>query len=276
MTKDEMIALLRECAQKLNRNPTFDDLRRVPSFRVRALYKHFGGLGEALQAAGLRPKGSGYKIPSAEMMLDWAGVARRLGSIPTANQFERHGRFNTVPLAKRFGGWRRVPAAFRRFARQQGIEGQWTDVLEMIVARELEANPAPRSRSGKKGAAPGLLQLELRPNRPVYGAALTIPGLGREPVNEAGVIFLFGALAGRLGFVVERVQTGFPDCEALREVAPGRWQRLRIEFEYASRNFARHGHRHQECDAIICWVHDWADCPDALEVIELKQVVKCL
>ncbi|HEV7521467.1 MAG TPA: hypothetical protein VGP89_10245 [Candidatus Angelobacter sp.] len=34
-----------------------------------------------------------------------------------------------------------------------------------------------------------------------------------------------GTLAKELGFMVIRLQTEFPDCEAFREVEPGRWQR---------------------------------------------------
>jgi hypothetical protein len=37
------------------------------------------------------------------------------------------------------------------------------------------------------------------------------------PTNEAGVIFLFGAMARELGFAVTLVQAEFPDCEAMRE-----------------------------------------------------------
>ena len=66
---------------------------------------------------------------------------------------------------------------------------------------------------------------------------MTPPGLAHEPVNEAGVLYLFGMVAYRLGFVVTRVQSEFPDCEALREIEPGRWQRLLIELEFESRNF---------------------------------------
>jgi len=28
----------------------------------------------------------------------------------------------------------------------------------------------------------------------------------------------------------KRIQTAFPDCEAMREVAPGKWQREKVEF----------------------------------------------
>jgi hypothetical protein len=63
--------------------------------------------------------------------------------------------------------------------------------------------------------------------------------------------------------------TAFPDCEAIREVEPGRWQRVRIEFEYESRNFMHHFHDPTECDLIVCWKHNWAESP--LEVVELEK-----
>ncbi|MBD3351570.1 MAG: hypothetical protein GF364_08790 [Candidatus Lokiarchaeota archaeon] len=53
-----------------------------------------------------------------------------------------------------------------------------------------------------------------------------------------------------------------------------RWQRVRIEFEYVSSNFQQHGHDPHQCDLIVCWEHDWKDCP--LEVLELRTVINDL
>ena len=108
-------------------------------------------------------------------------------------------------------------------------------------------------------------------NQPIYGTPLTHPALSHAPTNEQGVVFLFGALAQQLGFKVMRLQMAFPDCEAMREVEPERWQRVRIEFEYESRNFLAHMHPAAHCDLIICWTHNWKECP--LEVLELKTLV---
>jgi len=108
-------------------------------------------------------------------------------------------------------------------------------------------------------------------NRPVYGASLIGSAMGFAPVNEIGVVYLFGVMAGKLGFTVTWMGTEFPDCEAIREVEPERWQRVRIELEYESRNFLRHFHDPTECDLIVCWEHNWADCP--LEVLELKEQI---
>jgi hypothetical protein len=108
----------------------------------------------------------------------------------------------------------------------------------------------------------------------VYGEPLGLAAMAHAPTCEDGVLFLFGVVATDLGFRVERIQKGFPDCEAKREVAPGRWERVWIEFELYSRNFKEHGHDPAKCHAIVCWKHNWPDVPEGLEVIELSRVVK--
>lgn len=73
-------------------------------------------------------------------------------------------------------------------------------------------------------------------------------GLGHQPVNEMGVVFLFGMIAHLLGFVVEALQMSFPDCLAKLEVEPGIWQHVRIEFEFESRKFREHRHDPAQCE----------------------------
>jgi len=111
-------------------------------------------------------------------------------------------------------------------------------------------------------------------DRPLLGAPMRMSGLAYEPVNEMGVMALFCMLSRQLGFVLESVQAGFPDCEAKIEVEPGRWQHFRIEFEYESRNFKDHRHDAEKCDLIVCWRHNWKDCPPNLQVLELSQVMR--
>jgi len=111
---------------------------------------------------------------------------------------------------------------------------------------------------------------------PTYGDPIDFWGLRHEPVNEQGVVFLFGMVARELGYLVEAVQTGDPDCEAKRQIGPGKWQRVRIEFEYESRNFRDHGYQAGGRDIVVCWRHNWQDCPQNLEVIELRTVIKTL
>jgi hypothetical protein len=69
---------------------------------------------------------------------------------------------------------------------------------------------------------------------------------------------------------------GFPDCEAKRQVGPGKWQRATVEFELESRNFADHGHDPTGCDVLVCWNHNWAEAQSELEVVELRRVIVLL
>jgi hypothetical protein len=105
----------------------------------------------------------------------------------------------------------------------------------------------------------------------LYGDFIHFRGLEHAPVNEQGVILLFGMICRELGYVIEIVKTGFPDCEAKRQLRPGVWQRVRIEFEFRSRTFCTHGHDPQQCDVIVCWEHNWPDCP--IDVQELKSLL---
>jgi hypothetical protein len=113
-------------------------------------------------------------------------------------------------------------------------------------------------------AIPEVLNSEL-----LYGEPLSLGPMATAPVNEMGVVYLFGTLARELGFVVLKMQPGFPDCEALRRLESGKWQRVRIEFEFESRNFVWHAHDMTGCELIVCWEDNWEDCP--LEVMELKR-----
>lgn len=107
----------------------------------------------------------------------------------------------------------------------------------------------------------------------VVGDLINFRGLVYSPMNENGVIFLFGKIVEDLNMYVEEIKPGFPDCVGRRFTGRG-WERVTIEFEYSSRNFQNHKHDSKECDIIVCWEHDWPDCP--LEVIELQEVIKSL
>lgn len=91
--------------------------------------------------------------------------------------------------------------------------------------------------------------------------------LDHAPENELGVVYLFAALARKkFGLRIDRIQAAYPDCLAYRD---GR--RIRIEFEYRSRNFAAHRHDPNACDWIVCWIHDWPSVPPRIRVVELRR-----
>jgi hypothetical protein len=322
-SKEQILSALRAAARKLRRAPTRAEFMRLSGIHYCRVVPHFRGFRAALRAAGLEPHPGGLRIDTAAMMEDWGRVARKVGRVPTRDQYERHGRYASASLETRFHRWSRVNSCFLEFVEAGGLSQGWGDVVEKIrfgpiprrgggkswlrrQDRDIEASdhrdieqgdtaitailPPPLARMKRvtvamlavimrdATGAGALLSFSRRvfPGRPVMGTPLLLPGLAHEPVNEMGVVFLFGMLAHRLGFLVESMQMGFPDCEAKREVEPGRWQRLRIEFEYESRKFRDHHHDPRECDVIVCWTHNWPGCPQSLEVLELSRVITCL
>lgn len=109
--------------------------------------------------------------------------------------------------------------------------------------------------------------------RSIVGDLINFRGLVYSPINEQGVVFLFGKIAQDLNMYVEEIKPGFPDCIGRRFNGKG-WERVRIEFEYQSSNFRAHKHDPNDCDLVVCWEHDWADCP--VEVIALRDVIRNL
>lgn len=129
---------------------------------------------------------------------------------------------------------------------------------------------SPRSRR-KSARRPDAAARAVQQDRSIVGDLVNFRGLVYAPVNESGVVFLFGKVAGDLNMYVEEVKTGFPDCIARRFTGKG-WERVRVELEFKSSNFRGHGHDAKECDIIVCWEHDWPACP--IEVIELRERIK--
>jgi len=110
----------------------------------------------------------------------------------------------------------------------------------------------------------------------VVGNLINFRGLVYAPVNENGVIFLFGKVAADLNMYVETIRPGYPDCVAKRYIGKSKWEEIRIEFELFSSHFETHKHDPDYCDAIVCWVHDWHNHPKHIEIIELQSIIQQL
>jgi hypothetical protein len=293
MSREQIIAAIQTCARNLGRIPTRTELKQITGISYPMVRHGFGNMSRAFREAGLEPTARGQVIITEDLLLDWAQVARKLGKLPGIDAYERIGRYTRTPFFHRYQSWLAVPAAFRKLARKKALEEEWKDVLGFISAAPVKPRKAHQSATNQSLAHQPFIQPSLSAtlmrskdragllsyrrtcfrDRPLAGPPLKLDGLMHEPVNELGVVFFFGMYAHRMGFRVLSIQKGFPDCEAMREVRPGKWQRVRIEFEYESRNFRKHRHSHKGCDVIVCWRHNWKECPPGLEVIELCRLV---
>ncbi|HET9840003.1 MAG TPA: hypothetical protein VFR84_17375 [Candidatus Angelobacter sp.] len=269
MNKEEIIAAIKECAEKLGHVPSFPELLENVRMTKRAIRSVFGTYSDALKACGLERRGSGYEVAQRALFEDWARLVRSLRKIPTIMEWEMHGQYSVTPMLRLYGGWRTLPEGMLEYAKREGLDVEWEDVLK-IIAEHLGPEQEDKRRSSPPVGT--TLMPRVRDGEPIYGTPLLHEVMSYAPTNEMGVLGLFVAEAKRLGFKILRLQAGYPDCEAMREVAPGRWQRVRIEFEFESRNFLAHGHRVGDCELIVCWENNWQNCP--VEVIELKALVE--
>lgn len=236
--------------------------------KQRDIFRYFGRWRDALLAVGVVLEYDNTPIASDRLLADWGSVARKLRRLPGLVEYQQEGNHTARTVTLRFDGWVNVPHAFREFAADKP---EWADVLELIAT----SKPNSRwQRHKKPPALPRSRWLTQRARgRPgnaanIRGIPLDIGVFRYAPMNESGVVLLFGSMAERLGFVFETVRASFPDCRAVRQVGPDVWENVRIEFEHQSRNFHHHCHDPKDCDLIVCWEHNWPECP--VEVLALK------
>lgn len=268
MTREEIIAAVKECAARLGRAPGADEFRLTMSVRRHLIRKYFSTYTQLLTECGLERHGSGKALTLESIFRDWAGVVRSMGKIPTTADYDRHGAHSYRPFLTRYRHWREVPAGMLAYMVEKDLGSEWQDV-QKIIADHLRM---PLEEATKyKLPSEATFRPRIMTDRPIYGLPLLQGPLTFAPTNEAGVLAAFACHARELGFTILRLQAAFPDCEALREVGPNKGQRVLIELEYESRNFLEHLHSITGCDLIVCWIHNWPECP--LEVIELSKVL---
>ena len=287
MTKQEISEAIMGCAEKLGRTPSIFEVMKMAQISRRQIRAEFGSFTQALRECNLeRETSSGQKVSLEPLFVDWAGVVRKVGKAPSMSEYEAMSKYSCKPLVRCFGSWRQVAYGLTQFAEGRGLAEEWKAELELAAVKSGDQDAqwmlpreAPTARSNMRAASrPEMLAawreraLTARPTAgPTYGPPMWPGPLAYAPVNELGVVFLFGWMAPQLGYVVHRIQPEFPDCEAMRLVGEDTCELVRIEFEYESRNFLKHMHDVKGCDLIICWRHNWPECP--MEVLELRSLL---
>lgn len=275
LTKDVIVEAARQAAQTLG--ATFlsrSDFERQTGISQHQLYRTFpeGGWTEVSRLAGLEPHPQRKQTMSdGDLLAEFHRVASLLGDVPSGTLFASRATISDDVLRKRFGGWQGTLKRYRTWLEDNDPDSA---LLSLPWTRSKHAVPLPPSPPLSVGGAHPTQWN--RSDGVEYGPPISFRGLRHAPINEQGVVYLFGMVSYELGFLVEAIHTSFPDCEAKRCVDRNRdrWQRVRIEFEYRSSNFRDHGHDPAGCDVVVCWEHNWLDCP--VEVVELRSVLNDL
>jgi HNH endonuclease len=268
MTRQEVRAAILAVAEKLKQVPTVAELMKHAGIDRPEIRKHFGNYKQALEECNLEVPERGRKVEIDRLFIDWVEVVRAFKKIPTVWEYESRSKYSARPLTRCAGSWNMVGERMKLYAEEHGLEGEFRDVMELIDLQGGGRGGAAASSTEVAAEASSECQKD---SRPTYGALIAAWGHVYGPTSEGGVISLFGAMAVSLGFLILKIQTEFPDCEALRMAGKDRNRPVKIEFEYESRNFLRHMHDPNGCDIIVCWEHNWPECP--LEVIELKKEI---
>lgn len=216
-------------------------------------------------------------LSDVELLEQLDKIVSKLKHIPTWTEIWRATGITDKVFVNRFRkeGITGVFSHYAKWLDQNKSDSENIRLVKEYIEKQGKKTTSPVEIVPKKVDNKGTGYGKLIHGKPVYGSRINFRGLQHAPINELGVIFLFGMVSDELGFAVEAVQDGFPDCKAKRCVDrhKDRWQDVRIEFEYKSSNFIAHGHNPNKCDLIVCWEHNWrTDCP--IEVIELKTKIK--
>ena len=270
--KKDILDSIAAMARRMGRAPSLSEFVAFAGISEYFVSQCFPSWSDAVRTAGLEPNTSNVRLEDCELLKDWGETVRKNRGIPSRRTYQREGQYDIRTIERRFGPWSSIPETFRKFAQDKP---EWAD-LAALLHDAVPKKKRGRAKEDSPPILPHLLQYAPLRDRTAYGNPIDFRGLRHEPVNEQGVLLLFGMLAKELGYMIEAVQKGFPDCEAMRQIAPGRWQRVRIEFEFESRNFRDHGHPASGCDAIVCWRHNWPECPEDIAVVELSSVIKSL
>ena len=271
LTETELIQAARHASKEQEHPLSRSDFERISGISQYHIYRLFpdGGWAELKERAGLAKHPRHHeRLEDHEILSEFHSVASALGEIPTWPQFNNLAHISADVLRRRFGGRRGVLERYRAWL--ENNEPQSPLLSELVESSQ----QVPPLANQPKTVPPDRASTWAKGDGPQYGAPINFPGLRHAPINEQGVVFLFGMVSHRLGFLVEAVHASFPDCEAKRLVdrKKGRWQRVRIEFEFRSRSFKDHGHDPAKCDLIVCWQHNWPECP--LDVVELRTVIE--
>jgi hypothetical protein len=270
-TKESIVSTLQSVAANLGKTTLSKaDVQGV--LPVSSVRNVFGSLGKALEAAGLpcqsqtaHLNGIRRVLTDDELLQSIYRVEQKLGREPNANEYTAEGDYSVRPFRKRFGAWRETLAHYRRWRAERGMAiAENGAAVTSDAASDCAASHAGCVVAGPKRLG-GVAPIQL------YGEPFDFRGLRHAPINEQGVVYLFGMVSRELGFYVESIQQGFPDCEAkyLYDKGKNLWAKARIEFEFKASSFREHGHDASRCDFIVCWANDWPDCP--VRVIELKK-----
>ncbi|MBI2844632.1 MAG: hypothetical protein HYX78_14660 [Armatimonadetes bacterium] len=253
MTKEEIIAELRRVANIIQTQQVTKRQFKLHGKMSTSTVDHtFGSWNEAIVAAGLIPTPMSQlptevgmrRLPDNDLLQEIVRLTSELGQRPTTLQFSARRKISLDTYRRRWGSWRAAcGAAYAKFGCP--VPGADADLGEPTQVDKPVPVPEDTVTETSSAHSPGIWQ---RRKKVVFGEPIEFRGMRFAPINEQGVVYLFGIVSRELDFLIESVRTSYPDCEGKRCVDKDgrRWEHVLVEFEYQSSNFRDHGHSPDE------------------------------
>ncbi len=266
-TREECVSEMKRVASLLEQayltSKVYDKHANIKSQRVVPV---FGSWHKALIAAGLSI--SPYyirEIPFEILANNFLKVSKELRRIPTLQQMVRRTKPVGHTYSGRFGGYSKFKEKAIGFilSSYPSLATSIRTMLDTELSRIKNLESAKVSEPATRASHH-------------QGRTLNFRAFAYAPTSEHDVVQMFGAIAHELGFEIIGNRSAFPDCEARRRTETDResYVKCLIEYEFSSSDYKKHKHPLKGCDLIVCWKHDWRECP--IEVLELNQVIQKL
>ena len=204
---ENLIKDIRRVAKILGKDTlTTKEYEKYSKAGITTILRKLGSWNNALKEAGLSVKNV-QNVPNEELFAEIERIWNQLGRQPSRDEIDQLCKYSVSTFDNRFGGSRKAIEEFVKW-KNQGDDNEFADLNEIN---------------------PGILPIEPKKTRHTrkveYGEPIDFLGLRHAPLNEQGVVYLFGILSKQLGFIIEAVRTDFPDCEGKRQIPgkKGRW-----------------------------------------------------
>jgi hypothetical protein len=296
LSKDRIIEEIKRVAGKLgSKSLKQKDFELNSTIPINTVKYYLGPWEQALEQANLAAgQGETKKEPKErelkekeqdKLLLELLRIFNASGEEPTSLLVDTKGRYGEHEYRKH---WKSLHEAFllarKKFPEKfEHFKKEDSSISIEDAERALETYPLADQHGGGEEENMGESKVKYIPRtiKPKQGKKrsrkvgepINFRSIKHAPVEKMGVVFLFSMVAAELGFAVESISPDFPDCEGKRcvDLENERWEHVRIQIEYKSSDLQKQEWNENECDILICWIHDWDDCP--IEILELKSEI---
>jgi hypothetical protein len=210
ITREVIIEAAKEAQSKFKAPISKKDFERISGISEYHIYRLFpdGGWSEVKTLACLDRHPKHNRPVSDDLaMQEFNRVTSELGRIPSWAQFDARSSISADVIRSRFGGHKGILKQYRNWLEINEPESL---LLIELKAYSLPENPTPPQRAPNNQRVFPIVDRKPKEGL-TFGPPINFRGLRHAPINEQGVVFLFGMVSDELGFIVEAINAAFPD-----------------------------------------------------------------